>query len=143
MNVEGALLQGLNIGGGGGGTREIKIRLRNQHNVTRFLDWHSVMGTMLHGARFEACNGSSCIVRCGKVHVRSLASTKGDIMLGTRTMIDLVCCAIHFAAESFGVVHAEMAHNIISPHNAEFFKLWDELWEVRHFVLCLTSTSKV
>lgn len=28
-------------------------------------------------------------------------------------------------------MHAEMAHNMISPHNAEFFKLWDELWEVR------------
>lgn len=25
---------------------------------------------------------------------------------------------------------AEMAHNVISPHNTEFFKLWDELWEV-------------
>ena len=25
---------------------------------------------------------------------------------------------------------AEIAHNVISPHNAEFFKLWDELWEV-------------
>jgi WLM domain len=43
-------LQGLNIGGGGGGTQEIKIRLRHHDDASHFLEWHSVMGTMLHGA---------------------------------------------------------------------------------------------
>lgn len=64
-------LLGLNIGGGGGNTQEIKIRLRRPHDECSFYDHHHVMGTMLH----------------------------------------------------------EMAHNIHSPHNDEFFKLWDELWE--------------
>ena len=44
--------QGLNIGGGGGETREIKIRVRHHEDAARFLEWHNVMGTMLHG---EAC----------------------------------------------------------------------------------------
>ena len=43
--------QGLNIGGGGGSTQEIKIRLRHHEDATHFLEWHNVMGTMLHGRR--------------------------------------------------------------------------------------------
>ena len=48
--------QGLNVGGGGGATREIKIRLRRAGDEASFLHYESVLGTMLHGEldwRFE------------------------------------------------------------------------------------------
>ena len=43
-----ALLQGLNVGGGGGGTREIRIRLRRHGREVHFFDFEHVLGTMLH-----------------------------------------------------------------------------------------------
>lgn len=42
-------LQGLNSGGDGqGNTQRILIRLRHASDETRFLDFNSVLGTMLH-----------------------------------------------------------------------------------------------
>ncbi|GIL89244.1 hypothetical protein Vretifemale_17094 [Volvox reticuliferus] len=41
-------LLGLNIGGGGGRTREIKVRLRPARDPNSFLPYESVLGTMLH-----------------------------------------------------------------------------------------------
>ncbi|GLC38760.1 hypothetical protein PLESTM_000773000 [Pleodorina starrii] len=41
-------LLGLNIGGGGGRTREIKVRLRPARDPDSFLPYESVLGTMLH-----------------------------------------------------------------------------------------------
>jgi DNA-dependent metalloprotease WSS1 len=40
--------QGLNVGGGGGGTMEIKIRLRRAHRENDFYPWEHILGTMLH-----------------------------------------------------------------------------------------------
>ena len=39
---------GLNVGGGGGGTQEIKLRLRNAHSRESFLPYTCILGTMLH-----------------------------------------------------------------------------------------------
>ena len=39
---------GLNVGGGGGGTREIKLRLRNAYSKDSFLPYTNILGTMLH-----------------------------------------------------------------------------------------------
>ncbi|GFR51103.1 hypothetical protein Agub_g13432, partial [Astrephomene gubernaculifera] len=41
-------LLGLNIGGGGGRTREIKVRLRPARDPDSFLPYESLLGTMLH-----------------------------------------------------------------------------------------------
>ncbi|KAF5829018.1 WLM domain-containing protein [Dunaliella salina] len=43
-----ASLLGLNVGGGGGRTKEIKIRLRRAYGKLSFLRYESVLGTMLH-----------------------------------------------------------------------------------------------
>eukprot|EP00200_Dunaliella_tertiolecta_P012333 CAMPEP_0202389862 /NCGR_PEP_ID=MMETSP1127-20130417/85378_1 /ASSEMBLY_ACC=CAM_ASM_000462 /TAXON_ID=3047 /ORGANISM="Dunaliella tertiolecta, Strain CCMP1320" /LENGTH=370 /DNA_ID=CAMNT_0048991785 /DNA_START=94 /DNA_END=1203 /DNA_ORIENTATION=- len=43
-----ANLLGLNVGGGGGQTKEIKIRLRSAYSKLSFLRYESVLGTMLH-----------------------------------------------------------------------------------------------
>lgn len=40
--------QGLNINGGGGQTKEIKIRLRPHGSDSSFLPYESLVGTMLH-----------------------------------------------------------------------------------------------
>jgi hypothetical protein len=66
-------VQGLNVGGGGGGTLEIRVRLRAAGRVSDFLPYESVLGTMLH----------------------------------------------------------ELAHNIVGPHDASFYKLLDDLSKVR------------
>ena len=66
-------VQGLNVGGGGGGTLEIRVRLRAAGRVSDFLPYESVLGTMLH----------------------------------------------------------ELAHNIVGPHDASFYKLLDDLTKVR------------
>lgn len=42
------LPQGLNIGGGGGGTREIRVRLRPAGRESDFLHYESVLKTLLH-----------------------------------------------------------------------------------------------
>ena len=55
-NCQSCALQGLNIGGGGGSTQEIKIRLRHHEDATHFLEWHNVMGTMLHGRLSTPCS---------------------------------------------------------------------------------------
>ena len=57
------------MGGGGGGTREICVRLRPAGAQSTFLPYECVLGTMLH----------------------------------------------------------EITHNIVSPHNGDFYKLLDEL----------------
>jgi hypothetical protein len=41
-------VQGLNVGGGWGGTLEIRLRLRAAGRVGEFLPYESVLGTMLH-----------------------------------------------------------------------------------------------
>ncbi|KXZ43445.1 hypothetical protein GPECTOR_90g532 [Gonium pectorale] len=41
-------LLGLNIGGGGGNTREIRVRLRPARNPDSFLPYESLLETMLH-----------------------------------------------------------------------------------------------
>lgn len=61
------------MGGGGGGTREIRVRLRPARADADFLPYESVLGTMLH----------------------------------------------------------EVAHNMVGPHNAAFYKLLDELTQAR------------
>ncbi len=45
---EGTLSQGLNIGGGGGTTKEIKLRLRESGSSASFLSYDFILGTMLH-----------------------------------------------------------------------------------------------
>ena len=40
--------QGLNIGGGGGVTSQIKVRLRPHGQDSTFLPYESLLGTMLH-----------------------------------------------------------------------------------------------
>ena len=44
----GPVQQGLNIGGGGGDTHEIKLRLRPASNSNAFKPYHSLIHTMLH-----------------------------------------------------------------------------------------------
>ena len=61
------------MGGGGGSTREIRVRLREPHDEAQFLAYDCVLGTMLH----------------------------------------------------------ELAHTIRGPHDAQFYKLLDELTAVR------------
>ena len=39
---------GLNVGGGEGSTREIKLRLRYANSQENFLPYTSILGTMLH-----------------------------------------------------------------------------------------------
>ena len=39
---------GLNVGGGGGSTQEIKLRLRHGSSQKSFLPYTSILGTMLH-----------------------------------------------------------------------------------------------
>jgi hypothetical protein len=41
-------MQGLNIGGGGGGTHEIRICLRRHGREREFFAFEHVLGTMLH-----------------------------------------------------------------------------------------------
>jgi hypothetical protein len=41
-------LLGLNVGGGGGHTREVKVRLRPARDPESFLPYESVLHTMLH-----------------------------------------------------------------------------------------------
>jgi hypothetical protein len=41
-------LLGLNINGGGGRCREIKLRLRRHDSPLTFLPYESILGTMLH-----------------------------------------------------------------------------------------------
>jgi len=41
-------LLGLNVGGGGGGTREIRLRLRPAGCQDEFLPYDTVLSTMLH-----------------------------------------------------------------------------------------------
>ena len=43
-----ATLQGLNVGGGGGSTQEIRIRLRPAGREAEFLPYESILGTILH-----------------------------------------------------------------------------------------------
>lgn len=63
-------LLGLNVNGRRGTTDEIRIRLRPAHAPSAFLDFHAVLGTLLH----------------------------------------------------------ELVHNVRGPHDAEFYKILDELW---------------
>ena len=44
----GPVQQGLNIGGGGGATHEIKLRLRPASHSDAFIPYHSLIHTMLH-----------------------------------------------------------------------------------------------
>lgn len=37
--------------------------------------------------------------------------------------------------------YAEITHNIFGAHDAEFYKLMDELWEVRVLLSCCHSAS--
>lgn len=41
-------LLGLNVGGGGGNTSEIRIRLRYAHSPDSLIEFNNVLGTMLH-----------------------------------------------------------------------------------------------
>lgn len=41
-------VQGLNVGGGGGHTREVCLRLREAGREAEFLPYESILGTMLH-----------------------------------------------------------------------------------------------
>lgn len=41
-------LLGLNVGGGGGGTQEIRLRLRPAGCQDQFLPYECLLGTMLH-----------------------------------------------------------------------------------------------
>ncbi|MEW5307611.1 MAG: hypothetical protein WDW36_009991 [Sanguina aurantia] len=41
-------LLGLNVGGGGGKTMEVRIRLRHGNSQSSFLHYESILGTMLH-----------------------------------------------------------------------------------------------
>lgn len=42
------VLQGLNIGGGGGATQEIKVRVRKAGDDSSFYPYDFILGTMLH-----------------------------------------------------------------------------------------------
>ena len=42
------VLQGLNVGGGGGSTSEIRLRLRRASREADLMPFESVLGTMLH-----------------------------------------------------------------------------------------------
>lgn len=75
------LIQGLNIGGGGGSTKEIKIRLIEFECKDQYLPYEAILGTMLH----------------------------------------------------------ELCHNEFGPHNADFYRLLDDITLV--WRLCSTSTG--
>ncbi|RZL06532.1 MAG: hypothetical protein EOO62_18705, partial [Hymenobacter sp.] len=42
------MFQGLNIGGGGGATQEIKVRVRKAEDDAAFYPYDFILGTMLH-----------------------------------------------------------------------------------------------
>ena len=61
------------MGGGGGGTREIKVRLRPARDPSSFYPYESLLGTMLHelthnirweGARALRASVLTCCFRC-------------------------------------------------------------------------------
>jgi WLM domain len=87
------------------------------------------MGTMLHG---EACRRGVFIqgeyVAFPILHVAALPEATQH---STTAAVD---CRYYCTMTKVPLRCTEMAHNVISPHNAEFFKLWDELWEVRRLL---------
>lgn len=53
-------LAGLNVGGGAGGTSEIKIRLRRPGQEGEFFHYEHILGTMLH----ELVHNLRCADQC-------------------------------------------------------------------------------
>ena len=139
--VKWAMLQGLNINGGGGACGEIKLRLREGRDAATLLPYDCVLGTMLHGHIRLPADWSS------EQQIAVMSSTP-DCPAYCRPAC---CCGFHkpwrcaarpLAAkgkhprrepmrESGCAVGAEMAHNVRGPHDAVFYKLLDELKEAR------------
>lgn len=79
-------LQGLNVGGGGGRTQEIKIRLRRAGDDQSFYPYEHVIGTMLHELvhNMRGPHDRSVGWQCGRVGTDSQGACTGPVAVPRR-----------------------------------------------------------